>query len=356
DSAGDEIDLRATFDDIRKAGLDEIPIELADEVRPGAPKYDPTTGELVRPIDLTERGSRFDPATIPFARRAVDYARPDLAASPGFFQIALRLFEPANLFVMALILLVHAILEPVNVMMHAGLFLVVPVWIIGWGFIISHYGNVIDETGPGERDELPRPLRDAQFYDDIWRPLTQVAGAMIVCFWPTMLADRLAAPDVLVLALSGAGIFFFPAVVLTLTTSGTGLNLRPDRVLGVIRALGVKYVLLVGVFVVAIAVYGVGLWRFHVDAILLFVPSSVVPAALANIPWWFETWTAYPALFAGLYLVHWFCWALGATYREHHADFPWVLQRHVPRRLLQRAQPGQLPAPESGRKSNLPGV
>ena len=52
DEYGAEIDLRPTMQDIRKAGADEVPLELKDEVRPGAPKYDPITGELIRPMDV----------------------------------------------------------------------------------------------------------------------------------------------------------------------------------------------------------------------------------------------------------------------------------------------------------------
>src|SRR5688572_27378357 len=52
DEHGNEIDLRQTMDDIYESGGDEIPLELAGEVRPGAPKYDPITGELIEPMEV----------------------------------------------------------------------------------------------------------------------------------------------------------------------------------------------------------------------------------------------------------------------------------------------------------------
>src|SRR5437762_1202833 len=38
DESGDEYDLRATFEEVVEAGADEIPLEMKDELRPGAPK------------------------------------------------------------------------------------------------------------------------------------------------------------------------------------------------------------------------------------------------------------------------------------------------------------------------------
>src|ERR1051325_8889402 len=52
DDNGNDYDLRNTFEDILKAGVDERPLELKDELHPGPPKYDPVTGELIRPMAL----------------------------------------------------------------------------------------------------------------------------------------------------------------------------------------------------------------------------------------------------------------------------------------------------------------
>ena len=38
----------------------------------------------------------------------------------------------------------------------------------------------------------------------------------------------------------------------------------------------------------------------------------------------------------GLYLLHTFSWMLGAFYRSGHSDFPWMFQRHVSTRKIER--------------------
>src|SRR5687768_9829205 len=52
DDAGEEIDLRPTMHDVMNAGTEEMPYELADQIKPAAPKYDPVTGELIKPLDV----------------------------------------------------------------------------------------------------------------------------------------------------------------------------------------------------------------------------------------------------------------------------------------------------------------
>ncbi len=350
DQDGSEIDLRPTMEDVLEAGSEEIPLELADEVLPGKPKYDPVTGELVRPIDVKPGEARIDPGAVPMAQRAIEYAGAGLHQGMGIVRIGFELLQPVNLFVMSIILLIHLLLQPFNLIMAAGIFLVVPVWIMGVMILVSHYGNVIEETGPDERDELPRPLRDASFYDDIWRPFTYVGGAFLLCWWPVLVAGWLSAPAYVGLILNFVAVFFFPAVLLTLATSGTSLNLRPDRVIGVIRACGGRYLTLVGLFVAADVCYGLGLWRFQWDSQQLFALAGV---SSANIPWWFERWAAYPALIGGIYLMHWFCWSMGATYRAHRDQFPWVLQRHTFRRLRDRTAlpPGARKSPNANSAS-----
>ena len=345
DESGQEIDLRPTMSDVMQAGTEEVPYELAEQVKPAAPKYDPVTGELIKPLEVKGgMSARIDPKTVPLAKRAVEYAGADLSRGFGMAGIGWQLLQPVNLFVMAIIVLVHVLLQPVNLMMAAGIFLVAPLWIIGVGFLLSHYGNIIDETGPSERDELPRPLRDAELYQDIWRPFTHVAGAVILCYWPVIVAQRLGAPPFALVGFTLFGSFFMPAVLLTLATSGTGENLRPDRILGVISACGTRYFTMVGLFLAADVTYGLGMWRFQIDSLLLFVSGSTASRFATTIPWWFERWFTYPALFAGVYLMHWFCWSLGVAYRAHHDQFPWVLQRHVPTKFRDRTT---LPAQQS---------
>jgi DNA-directed RNA polymerase subunit RPC12/RpoP len=74
DEYGAEIDLRPTMEDIRNAGSDEIPLELKDEIRPGAPKYDPVTGELIRSMEIrTPTAAEAAVPAMPIASRTLKY-------------------------------------------------------------------------------------------------------------------------------------------------------------------------------------------------------------------------------------------------------------------------------------------
>jgi hypothetical protein len=349
DQDGSDIDLRPTMEDVLQAGTEELAFELAEQIKPSPPKYDPLTGERVKPLDVRpDDQQHIDPRNVPMARRAVNYAAGDLNPRIGILHIGVKLLEPVNLFVMSLIVLVHIFLQPINLLMAAGLFLVVPLWVIGVGLLLSHYGNVIDETGPSARDELPRPLREASLHEDIWQPMTHVVGAFILCYWPILFFPRFQAP-LLAGGLGIVGTFFFPAVLLTLATSGTSVNLRPDRIFGVILAIGARYFAIIGLLLLAVTTYGLGLWRFQFDSQRLFMFASSARMGRLGQPWWFEMWVAYPALLVGIYLMHWFCWSLGAAYRAHHEAFPWVYQRHIPTRLRERTQ---LPPAAAERRGN----
>jgi hypothetical protein len=335
---GREIDLRPSMRDVMQAGSEEMPYELADEVHPAPPKYDPVTGELVRVLDVKPpEHPEVRASEVPMAKRAVQYAMGDITPGVGIWGIGLKLLEPVNLFVMSIIVFIHLLVQPVNIMMLAGFFLVIPLWIIGIGFILAHYGNVVDETGPAEKDELPRPLRDAQLYDDIWHPFTFLAGTIMICYGPVLLAWRFGLPGVAMIMLAIVGTIFVPAVLLTLATSGTVANARPDRLLGVIGGCGVEYWISLGILIVGATLYALGLWRFQIDTAMLFLPRRLSGFS-ASVPWWFEPWIAYPAFFMGIHMMHWFCWSLGAMYRAHHDRFPWIMQRHISTRLAERTQ------------------
>src|SRR4051794_14769634 len=74
DHRGDDIDMRPDVDAFLRAGVDEIPLSMDDANLPGAPKYDPVTGELIETMPV-----RRDPveqqmaatAAIPVARAAI---------------------------------------------------------------------------------------------------------------------------------------------------------------------------------------------------------------------------------------------------------------------------------------------
>lgn len=324
DESGQSIDLRPTLDEVDQIGADEIPLSLAEQIRPAAPKYDPETGELVRPLNVTPI-DRPDESTIPVAGRAIEYADGEAAGRYFSGRILLELLLPVNLVVMLFVLLAH-VLAQLTLYIIFG-------WVISLfiaGLIMAHYATVVEEIGPEDRDELPRPLRNAGIGDDLWRPFCHFFLSMAACYWPMLTAWYLGIThgDALLISsvpvLFGLGGFLFPAVLLTMTTSGAPLaNLRPDRIWSIIRQSGGGYLASVIFCLLASGLY---LW--------LLVGIDLLPRQwrVAN-PWvtnlnhfvifYLLTWIA-------IYLTHLFAWHLGLLYRRHHDRFNWTLQRHIP--------------------------
>lgn len=351
-----EKDLRFTLDDIAEADFGEVPLKPPDAAPPrAAPKYDPETGELVRPIEIATGppGAEVpvDPAAIPVARRAIDYAAGEHAVGMNAGRVLLLLFMPTNIVVMLFILVMHVIVQMSIFSMLGGLFLFAPAVLVLMIVILAHYANVIDETGPEGRDELPRPIRGLSLGDDLWHPFCHFAGALMLCYVPAYLAGR-HLPGALGVAtgwaLAGLGTVAFPAVLLTLATSGTVLNLRPDRVLAVISATGARYVVSVFLWAASLVLYG-GSWV----GTLLFIQriattsgvsgtvqgvSGTAPPAPTPAPFFSHGGVLYPILMAGIIVVHYFCWHLGLIYRDKHDGYPWVLQRHVSERKQAEAE------------------
>ena len=339
DAHGNQIDLRNTQADIDVVGGQPVPIDPALRPREQAPRYDPETGELITPLELKDDGPRLvNPASIPMATPALNYASAPARGGAGFFTAFLSLLSPSNLAVMFAVLLMHVIIWPVFFITFIGLFFFIVAIAVVPALILAHYGNVIEDAGPFEKDELPRPMRDLGWYEDVWSPFCNVFGSLVMCYGPAVALGvgmvRVLGPDAAVLGLLGMalyaamGTFLFPAVLLTLQAGGTILNLRPDRVLAVIGACGSGYLFAVVLWVLTAAVY---LWGF--------LGTTFAIAELtrpSDLPRWLTSWPiVLPALIAGIFLMHYFCLALAMLYRAHFGAFPWVLQRHVRTRPMQ---------------------
>ena len=338
DADGDEIDLRITPADIRAAGADpdDEGIPLADDVsvgrRSAAPKYDPETGELIRPIELKPdpAGEPVDPSTVPLAKAAINYARGETARRVTPLRALVELLMPVNVAVMLFVFVVHVFLQVAVIVVMTGLVFIFVAPLVMAMLLVSHYGNVIDEIGPQDHDELPRPLRSVSLRDDLWDPFVNVAASFMLCYLPVAVvaahSEGLPGPARMILVglLILAATATLPAVLLTTTTSGTFVNLRPDRLWGVMRTCGHNYVVAVIACVLALVCYGGGIWAAD-----LALVSAMNATTYFNLPRW-ATWAiGYPLLSVGIYLAHFFCWYLGLLYRAHHDAFPWALQRHV---------------------------
>jgi hypothetical protein len=355
DAEGNEIDLRTLPAGRRWPG--EVNRDDADSAEPldfkddaaditERPKYDPETGELIRPLDVRKDPQRdVNPASIPMATASntISYARVDLGRSVNPLRLISELFMPMNLVVMFFIALMHVI-NGVIFIAAIGLFFLWPVWVIYQSLLLAHYGNVIDDTGRNDQDDLPRPLRDLSFYDDMWSPFVQMTGALMIAYAIPMIAlaalfDRTGLP--VELAWLGGwvvGAIAAPALLLTTNLSGSTLNLRPDRVLGVMRTCGLHYFGVVIAGAIAFPIYFVGWIGICVSLLDAFVGAGSnvalllefvgIPESIArNV---FLSWLIVPAaLLVGIYLMHYFCWYLGLLYKAHHDQFPWVLQRYI---------------------------
>jgi hypothetical protein len=197
------------------------------------------------------------------------------------------------------------------------------------GALIAHYGNVIEEIGPYERDELPRPMRDVGWHEDLWSPFCNVFGSLFICYGPMVLLPGILhrfhvhEPVGLILALICAvlGTFLFPAIVLTMQCSGTVLNLRPDRIIKVIATCGTDYVIALATWMVATPIYIWGTLGTGLAVADIFHPLG--------LPSWFIHWAfTISALGVGIFLMHYFCMCVGLLYRGHYSQFPWVFQHH----------------------------
>lgn len=327
DAYGREIDLRshATPLDYQRVGVDPLDIP-PERNKPAAPKYDPETGELVRPLEI-----RKDPMLnvraalpapkLPKRRRAIE--RLDFV-SP--FGVLGKLFRPINLVVMSFILLAHIAYGFISFVFFSGIMIVFLGPILLFVSMIAHYGNVIDDTGPCSQDELPRPMRNLNSYDDVWNPFRNIALACFYSYGPAILALMTPLPLFTRLGIAGAfaliGTFIAPAVLLTTTTSGSIVNLRPDRVLGTIRVIGGVYPVLVTLFVVGVLPYVTAFVGLNM-AIVDFFSWQFMRMPL---PFFAKWHFCLPILFGGIFLTHWFCWTLGQTYRVYHRSFPWAFQ------------------------------
>jgi hypothetical protein len=340
DANGEDYDLRVTMEQIEAAGTEEIPLELKDEVKPGAPKYDPVTGELIRPMALKEDAYQ---KVIPLPPQVtLGYARPaeqEMEVPP--WRIPLELFKVQNLAVMVGFFAMLMLAMFMWVAIGGGLFFAGFFVIFVYMVMMAHGSNVVEDIGHAGKDELPAPLRGVEFGEDIWKPFVNFAGAAMLCEAPGVILVQNGqwAAGYALLAL---GWFMFPAILLTLSTSGSVMNLRPDRVFSVIGHCGISYVFAVGLWVAATATFFVG----HEIAVA-WAMSLMKPFGFIKLP--VPVWVAFALMVVGIYLFHWFCWRLGLLYRQHHEKFPWVLQQHVRSKkwqeYLNRRKPKYVPKP-----------
>jgi hypothetical protein len=194
--------------------------------------------------------------------------------------------------------------------------------------ILAHYGAVVEDIGPDGRDDLPRPLRNVNLWDDLWGPFGKVVFALGLAFWPVLAvffgewaSPALRGPLMWIFGLFG--MILLPALLMTTMTAGTVLNLRPDRLWGVIAACGSGYIAAVIASLVTCLLY---LWNLFG----LYLVSDATYNAHPWLGYLDHPAITYASMLMAVYFAHYLCWQVGVLYRRHHERFPWVLQRHTP--------------------------
>jgi len=277
------------------------------------------------------------------AKAVINYAGADTREDFSPWRIIPEMFKFTNVFVMFLIFVVHIFLQLMMFPLMIGMWLIIPGFFFLVGALIAHYANVVNDVGPDQKDELPRPGRDLSWVDDLWGPFVNSIVAIFVCYGALLFTPHISsvARIAYVGTIIAIGTIGFPAIFLTTTTSGTILNLAPDNVLRVIGALGATYLVAVGLWAVCAAIY-----IFGIVGTLLALSSLMDPTPPTGS--WYTSppvIIGYPALLVGIVMMHGYCWFLGLLYRKHHEAFDWYLQKHYRKVDLVRTKRGYAVAP-----------
>lgn len=340
DDDGDDIDNRLLAETVDLAPIPE-------PARRVAPQYDPDTGELVAPLAVVRNPVPAIPIDQPVGNGppALSYVTPGKTEMPVAGGVWLRMFEPANAAVLVVVAVAHllaGIVYPFVLLFLAVLEAQgmphIPAWLFNlvlW-LVAAHYGNVVQDTGPEEKEQLSRPLRHGAFVDDLVAPLFRVLVAFCLAYLPAVAllnsaegeAARILAAAALVL-----GGLAFPALLLTMAAGATLSNLRPDRLARVVATGGVRYWLLA-----ALSTLIVPLYLRTLAGADLFAPLFEDGGKAQE---WFQrlsraTLLMVPLALVCIYAMHGICWRLGQMFREHGAAYGWAWEEHEEQRRENR--------------------
>lgn len=351
DDSGNEVDLRQSIDDLRSVGSKER--SNAGKLKVEKPRYDPLTGELLRPLDVkpsTPKPAKpLTPAAVgssPAAdaadrrRRAEAYNRlaDDLQPIPTLTTLPLRLLEPLNMLMIGFMCAGLVIFALLSIPVLAGLIFVAPIPLIVGGLLLAHYANCIDDFGPGQENDIPKFLRNAEFSADMWKPFVRMAFSLGVCFVPALIFGLRTNGAIQFIGsglLLAMGAVMFPAVALVFCASQHVGNLRPDRLLGTIVVLGGQYVptLIFALVAVILHFVGAATLLFAVFALIIPGDQQIVVPLVGQMPKGILWITAVLGIFLSVYFGHLAAWWLGVIYRRNEGRFPWVFEMHERARI-----------------------
>ncbi len=217
DQHGRDIDLRQKFKGGGPPMGEDDVLEILD-VEPIAPKYDPETGELIRSVPLKHEPVKFDPSTLPMAKAVINYASGSTIRQFSGWRIYAEIFRFQNLVVMSCIFIACFCMQLVMVPIAAGMYTIVPGFVVLCFGLVAHFSNVVNEIGVEQTDELPRPLRDLNWHEDVWGPFMHFTVAFCVSYLPIIFTHLF--PEKVQQAYVGAGLIMgtiaFPALFLTI--------------------------------------------------------------------------------------------------------------------------------------------
>jgi hypothetical protein len=185
-----------------------------------------------------------------------------------------------------------------------------------------------------------------QWYEDLIQPLGAFGLALLLCCLPErILLYFIHDPKVALMAalpFALASTYFFPAIFMIASSSGTILNLRPDRIWGTTVKAGASYAIAVLLWTIGGSLYLVCL------GMMLFAATPLWWQAASQRPSWMMSWmtdarVGLVVLAPAIYFMHYFCWTMGLIYRDGHVRFPWVFQFHKRRRDDLRPTPASAP-------------
>jgi hypothetical protein len=325
-------DLRPTLDEFLIAGTgDQV---LAPKNR-AVPKYDPVTGELILPVGIADDTPPPPPISSDPTAPVLGYARTTAALAEDrptlhWWTVPWRLLGGWSLMAMLFVWGAHVFVNVGLIIPGFNIFFVLPAFAIML-VIIAHYVNTIEEFGPNDRDAVPVLLRSVSLGEDVVGPLYRFGVSLLYAFFP-LLAIAFFSPagtfksyPVLLFAPLGWGLLVFPVTLFTMVCGGVVNNLLPNRLLSVVTAAPIRYLLASVVFYVALVGYGVALGRIEPASPTALVPSSSRDQFFRMIA---HVSLTSAIFFATVYLMHLAAAWLGMIYRAKHGDFQWVLQRH----------------------------
>jgi len=310
------------------AGDQSIPYDLEDAVMP-APRYDPFTGELIRAHEIvvtpdTEEAKK-KPRTQPITKMK---NRGAVTAAPRFpaLQVLGEMFMAHNMSVLILMSLLHAGMAFFTYFtIEEGFFFFFYIPVLMMFVFLGYYAIIVQETGPGDKDDLPTPLRSFEFRADLWEPFMFMFLSIIACFAPAAVVEYNLGDHPISYWIGNAmlllGMFVMPAVFLTAATSGVIANFRPDRVLGVIVKSGLNYLAVVAAWLAGIGMIFDGWVGLYVAGFHVFGKPFTKAWYVCNVG------PSFVLLFGGLYFSYYACWLLGLIWRKHYQEYPWIAQR-----------------------------